>query len=331
MPTATDQASKTPVVGRTKTKRKRPWSLSRFLRFMEGHFGECGKQEETQPFELFECAGRWFGRAAAQARCMACALTEATRVATTFGTNRRCRHKELSIVLHFPIHHTSRFSIAIKSLRYSTFGIMQRRMTLQEQAQQSGLFVLDEKPKWKKNNDWPPLEGGWRLHHASVVLNPCNHDNKKGQTAVVLGGNRKGHGATNSVLLLNLAEPHKKWREGPPMNKRREGHAAVVCNGGVYVMGGYNGASSSLDCVERMDAKDMLHSSTTTTNSSKKSHWTILNCKLLAGRHGCFAVAVRNRYIVDFTLGQTGISRICLWRLSIPVVGTSTWSEWDHP
>ena len=31
------------------------------------------------------------------------------------------------------------------------------------------------------------------------------------------------------------------------MNKRREGHATAVCNEGIYDMGGYNGASSSLD------------------------------------------------------------------------------------
>ena len=97
------------------------------------------------------------------------------------------------------------------------------------------------------------------------------------------------------------------------MNKRHEGHAAAVCNEGSYDMGGYNGASSSLDCVERRNVKDLLHFSTTTTttttNSSKKSHWKILNCQLLAGRHGCCAVAVRNRYTVimgGFHFGPDG-------------------------
>ena len=48
------------------------------------------------------------------------------------------------------------------------------------------------------------------------------------------------------------------------MNKRHEGHAAAVCNEGSYDMGGYNGASASLDCVERRNVKDLLHFSTTT-------------------------------------------------------------------
>ena len=82
------------------------------------------------------------------------------------------------------------------------------------------------------------------------------------------------------------------------MNKRHEGHAAAVCNEGSYDMGGYNGASSGLDCVERRNVKDLLHFSTTKKNSSKKSHWNILICKLLAGRHGCCAHVVQIRYIV---------------------------------
>ena len=82
------------------------------------------------------------------------------------------------------------------------------------------------------------------------------------------------------------------------MNKRREGHAGAVYNEGIYDMGGYNGASSSLDCVERMNVKDLLHFSTRTENSSKYIHWNILICKLLAGRHGCCAHVVQIGYIV---------------------------------
>ena len=79
------------------------------------------------------------------------------------------------------------------------------------------------------------------------------------------------------------------------MNKKRSGHAAVVCNGSVYVMGGYNGRF--LDCIERIDANDLLQSSLTASNTHE-NHWTTLTCRLSSGRYGCRAVAVHNRYIV---------------------------------
>ena len=119
--------------------------------------------------------------------------------------------------------------------------------TLQEQAWQSGLVISKETAEWNEA-DWPPLEGGWRVGHASVVLNhPDNDDdiNNKGQTVIVLGGYQAGQGQLNSVLLLNLADQNKQWREGPPMNKKRDEHSAVVCNGDIYVVGGY---SEGLHC-----------------------------------------------------------------------------------
>ena len=157
--------------------------------------------------------------------------------------------------------------------------------SLQEQAWHSGLVLLDERAEWNED-DWPPLEGGWRWHYATVVLD---------HTVVVLGGLKQG-GATNSVLVLNLAEPEKQWREGTPMNKKRCVHAAVLCNGSVYVMGGFSGFSN-LDCMERIDSNDLLRPSTTTSNS-KKSPWTTLTCRLSTRRFACCAVAVHNRYIV---------------------------------
>ena len=102
-----------------------------------------------------------------------------------------------------------------------------------------------------------------------------------------MGGHQQGQGTANSVVVLNLSESDKEWREGPPMNKCREAHAAVVCNGGIYVMGGYNGAF--LDCMERIDCNDL---------SAHESHWTTLTCRLSTQRFGCCAVAVHNRYIV---------------------------------
>ena len=168
--------------------------------------------------------------------------------------------------------------------------------TLKEQAWQSGLVLLDEREEWN-TNDWPPLEGGWRLFHASVVLDHLDSDNNhKRQTVVVLGGYRQAPGATDSVLVLNLTDPDKQWREGPPMNKKRCGHAAVVCNGGVYVMGGGH-RDSIWDCIERMDVSELLLSFLTTT-TTHDSHWTTLTIRLSTPRFGCCAVAVHNRYIV---------------------------------
>ena len=171
--------------------------------------------------------------------------------------------------------------------------------TLKEEAWQSGLVLSDGTAEWNEN-DWPPLMGGWRYRHATVVLDhpdtDGNGNNPKRQTVVVMGGRQQGQGYTKSVLVLNLAESNKQWREGPSMNKARYGHASVVCNGGVYVMGGYTGYSS-LDCIEQINATDLLQLSST-SSSSKKSHWTTLTCRLSTRRSGCGAVAVHNRYIV---------------------------------
>ena len=169
-------------------------------------------------------------------------------------------------------------------------------MALQEQAWYSRLVVLDETAQWNFE-DWPPLEGGWRRFHAAVVLNhPGTEDNhNKRQTVFVLGGHQTDQGYVNSVLSLNLADPDRQWREGPPMNQSRRGHAAVVCNGGVYVMGGMTRYSS--DCIERIDANELVQSSLTTT-AAHESHWTTLPCCLSTQRFGCCAVAIHNRYIL---------------------------------
>ena len=156
-------------------------------------------------------------------------------------------------------------------------------MTLQEQASQSGLVLLNNSAEWNEN-DWPPLKGGSRYDHASVVLD---------HTVVVLGGYQQGQGVLNSVFLLNLAEPSKQWREGPPLIKKRDEHSAVVCNGGIYVMGGRN----LLNCIERIDVHDLLQSSLT-TSTKHASSWKTLNCRLSTERRRCCAVAVENRYIV---------------------------------
>ena len=170
---------------------------------------------------------------------------------------------------------------------------------LKEQAWQSDLVLSDGTAEWNENN-WPPLMGGWRYRHATVVLNhpdtDGNDNNPKRQTVVVMGGRQQRQGYTKSVLVLNLADPNKQWREGPSMNKARYGHASVVCNGGVYVMGGYT-RYSSLDCIEQINVTDLLQPSSK-SSSSKKSNWTTLTCRLSTRRSGCCTVAVHNRYIV---------------------------------
>ena len=151
--------------------------------------------------------------------------------------------------------------------------------TLKEQAWQSGLVLSDETAEWNENN-WPHLEGGWRSLHATVVLhhpdkNDDNNNNRR-QTVIVLGGWQQGQNDVSSVFVLNLAESNNQWREGPSMNKVRSGHAAVVCNGGVYVMGGYmmRGYNRAyLDCMERIDVSDLLKASLT-PSSTHESHWT---------------------------------------------------------
>ena len=168
--------------------------------------------------------------------------------------------------------------------------------TLHQQAQQSGLAFLEihhnsNEPHWNVN-DWPPVLGGWRVRHASVVL---DHPEQEGnaQTVVVLGG-KQCPDYTNSVLLMNLAQETRRWREGPPLNNNRAYHAAVVCRGGVYVIGGDNG-SSDLDCIERIDVGNLCSQS---MESAPSNQWTTLTCRLSTSRKGCTAVAVHNRYIV---------------------------------
>ena len=165
---------------------------------------------------------------------------------------------------------------------------------MQEQVRLSNLVFpdtnKDEMPQWKSDS-WPPLLGGWRCNHASVVVN----GEKKGkQTVVVIGGQKAKCIVTNSVLLMDLEKDKKEWREGESMNQNRGGHSAVVCNGSVYALGGYS-TTGSLKSIERIDLVDLLKSPCTTNN---KKHWMILNCTLSTPRSGCQAAVVHNRFLV---------------------------------
>ena len=164
---------------------------------------------------------------------------------------------------------------------------------MQEEARLSNLVSADAEkdglPQWKSDS-WPPLLGGSRCSHASVIV---NGENKEQQTIVVIGG-ETAKAETNSVLLMDLDKDKKEWREGQSLNQNRLDHAAVVCNGSVYAIGGgCNG--KRLDSIERIDLLHLWKSPCATNN---KTHWKKLTCILSNTRDYCQAAVVHNRFIV---------------------------------
>ena len=165
--------------------------------------------------------------------------------------------------------------------------------SIQKQALRSGLAFLgcdndDDVPQWT-TTEWPTLLGGWRSHHASVVV---DHDEDQ-QTVLVAGGyNTNKYGSvreTSSVLLLSVGANEKKWKEGPDLNFCRMDHASVVCNGTVYILGGVSGAKAQA-VIEKMDVVDLTRDTS--------AQWTTAKFSLMTGRKGCAAAVVKNRYIV---------------------------------
>ena len=103
-------------------------------------------------------------------------------------------------------------------------------------------------------------------------------------------------GATNLVSLMNVGD--LRWQTGPPLQEKRRNLASVVCNGAVYVIGGYNG-DTALDTIERIHVGDLLHSSSSSSSCSNSSNgWKMLNCRLTSKRLSCAAVSVSDRFIV---------------------------------
>ena len=166
-------------------------------------------------------------------------------------------------------------------------------MNIHEQVFLSGLVFADDKdklqPQWRSST-WPPLLGGRRSNHASVVVHPSSRNRE--EVLVVMGGWFLESGSTDSVIHLTIES--KKWQEGPALNEKRSLLASVVCNGVVYVIGGAN--SSELDTIERIPVKDLLNSSSPSNTSNKG--WTTLDCRLSTRRYGCAAAVVRDRFIV---------------------------------
>ena len=165
--------------------------------------------------------------------------------------------------------------------------------TVKDEATLSGLVFTnvteDEEPQWN-DHEIPPLLGGWRDNHASVVVE--NPENEEDQAIVVLGGYIAVNPTTDSVILLNVGKGIKEWREGPPLNEKRHGHAAVVCNGWVFAIGGNN--SRYLDTIEYIRVADLLEMSV----DSQRNNWMTLDGRLSSKRSGLRAAVVRNRYIV---------------------------------
>ena len=194
-------------------------------------------------------------------------------------------------------------------------------MDVREQGRLSGLVLDNDKEEpasWTRNDqDWPPLE---RFGHASVVVHPPN--NNKEEIVVVVGGNKNEEDATNSVLLfLNAAEGSKcrQWIEGPAMNEARSFHAAVVCNGSVYAIGGHNYGRSWLNTIEHIAIIDLLSPKT----RAKATPWETLTCRLSEARDCCSAVTIHNRYIV--VVGGRGTGERAL--TSVEIIDTEHESQ----
>ena len=173
--------------------------------------------------------------------------------------------------------------------------VVAQASTVKDDATLSGLvfnnLAENDKPQWN-DQEIPPLLGGWRDNHASVVVEiPGNEEE---QSIVVLGGWIEVNPPTDSVILLNVGKGTKEWREGPTLNEKRHGHAAVVCNGLVFAIGGSNGDSYYLDTIEYICVSDFLEMPL----GSQRQNWVTLDGRLSSKRHALAAAVVRNRYIV---------------------------------
>ena len=173
---------------------------------------------------------------------------------------------------------------------------------LRELAQFSRLAFTDgddiqEEPCWWPS-EWPYIPGGGgRQQHATVVVD--HPDQSQGQMVIVLGGQGDYCEDLDSVLLLNVEDHKKGWREARArMNEPRSLFAAVVCNGHVYAIGGENDESHeyTLSSIERIGIRDLVDSSFAI--NKKNQTWTTLECRLSNETSGCAAAVVHDRFIV---------------------------------
>ena len=196
-------------------------------------------------------------------------------------------------------------------------------MRIQEQALKSGLVLDDcndhQEPQWQSAN-WPPLLGGWRWGHSSVVVKHPDKNNE--EIVVVIGGQKSQSQMSNSVLFLNVNETDKKWREGPRLNEARVGSASVVCNDTLFVIGGY-GDNDDLDTVEAIQVGELL---LTPAADSTTNRWKMLDCHLSSKRWGCAAAAVHDRFIV--VVGGFEEST-CSFLSSVDIIDTASKSQFS--
>ena len=190
-------------------------------------------------------------------------------------------------------------------------------MDVSNQTRLSGLLmgIDQDEPKWTRNDQgWPPLD---RYGHASVVVH--SRANNMEEMVVVVGGEKLGEHANNSVFLLNAAEESKcrQWIQGPHMNEARLWHAAVVCNGSVYAIGGNNDHHSLLNTIERIDIIDLLSAK----KRDKENLWKTLTCRLSKARKYCSAAAIDNRYIVVLG-GLGGLGAVLEALASVEIIDT---------
>ena len=192
-------------------------------------------------------------------------------------------------------------------------------MRIQDQALKSGLVFGGcddhQEPQWQSSN-WPRLLGGWRWGHSSVVVK--HPDRNDEEIVVVIGGAKAQSEVSNSVLLLNVNETAKKWREGPRLNEKRDCSASVFCNGTLFAIGGHGDNNDDLDTVEAIQVGDLLLAQTadSTTNG-----WKTLDCRLSAKRAGCAAAAVNDRFIVVVGGGSSSLS-------SVDIIDTASESQY---
>ena len=117
--------------------------------------------------------------------------------------------------------------------RFKGYHAMNEENYHHQQAELSGLAFLgsssssqqqqQSQAQWQADpNQWPPLAGGRRYGHASVVVQePYNpqHD----QLVVLMGGKHANDYATNTVILLPCwkTRTRNEWMQGPNMNVAR--------------------------------------------------------------------------------------------------------------
>ena len=149
---------------------------------------------------------------------------------------------------------------------------MTNTMTTQEQIELSGLEIMSSlssssssssssQLQWNSINQWSPHLGGGREFQACVTIKSGSGENDAGgQSIVVIGGQMRRVGYTNSVIVWDPST--KRWRNGPSLNDGRFELVAVVCHDKVYAIGGLGSDNyynyTALDTIESIQVSSLL-------------------------------------------------------------------------